>query len=456
MAAGLAAVATTWVAAWLANWPAVMSPDSMNQWAQVLGGHYDDWHPVVHTLLLRGVAQIWLSPAAAVLVQLIAMLAVAMLALVVLARRGVGGGWLCVVLAGFAHPTHGALLSVLWKDVPFAISLLAFTICLALVCERERRHPQTTYALLVLSGLGVALFRHNGIVVALAGWAGVVFAQAAGQRPRAVLALGAFVIAFAGSRLVVWEVLGAQRPRATELLAIPLQQVGAIVAGDGRITSHQAAQVSALLPTSEWKANYHPRSVDEIKFLPDFHPAVLTANPAGYARLWIELCRANPGLALLGWVRQTSVAWMPLQNAVSTYPHGIVPNPFGLKADPPLTPLADGMTSIHRGFMRAPLSWTARPGIFDWALLALAAMAWRRAGWGGVTPFLPALAGTGLLLLLIPVPDFRFFYPTFAVLPWLWAYSCGRSRTPCTTRNDDAEPTPSPQPADPVHALSHG
>jgi hypothetical protein len=453
---GLAVAATTWVAAWLGNWPAAMSPDSMNQWAQVLGGRYDDWHPVVHTLFLRVATHIWFSPAAVVAVQIIAMLTVATLAVVVLARRGVGAGWLCLVLAGFAHPAQGAMLSVLWKDVPFAISLLAFTVSLALACEREPRHPRTTYALLVLSGLGVALFRHNGFVVALAGWGGAVVAQPAGSRGRVMLALSAFLLAYGGSRLAVWQLLGAPRPRATEVLAIPLQQVGAIVAGGGRITAPQQEQVSALLPVSEWRSHYHPRSVDEIKFLPDFHADVLSAQAASYARLWVELCWANPGLAVLGWVRQTSVAWVPLQNAVSTYPEGVVPNPFGLKADPPLPHLTEAMTGLHRGFMRAPLAWIARPGIFNWALLALGVIVWRRAGWADTAPLLPALAGTGLLLLLIPVPDFRFFYPTFVVLPWLCAYACGRPHARCTASDRRITSTVSPEPAAPLAPLRHG
>jgi hypothetical protein len=47
----------------LSFWPGSMSPDSLDQWKQVLNGQLKDWHPVFHTMNIWLITRIKLSPA---------------------------------------------------------------------------------------------------------------------------------------------------------------------------------------------------------------------------------------------------------------------------------------------------------------------------------------------------------------------------------------------------------
>ena len=55
----------------LTFFPGLMSQDSIDQWAQVVSAHFNDAHPVFHTLLIWLITRFWFSPAAVVVFQII-------------------------------------------------------------------------------------------------------------------------------------------------------------------------------------------------------------------------------------------------------------------------------------------------------------------------------------------------------------------------------------------------
>jgi hypothetical protein len=155
----------------LAFWPGSLSPDSMDQWREVLSGHFTDWNPAFHTMTIWLVTRAWLSPAMAILSQIAALGAVAGWSLSVLERYGVPRCvlWLtCLVFA--LLPVNGLMAVTLWKDIAYSTALLALTTLLFhMVMSRGQwlDRPRSWLWLGLVIFL-VAIYRHNGIVPAFA------------------------------------------------------------------------------------------------------------------------------------------------------------------------------------------------------------------------------------------------------------------------------------------------
>jgi len=433
----VAGMLVSWTICWAARFPAVMTPDSMDQWTQLSTGHYNDAHPVAHTLLLRAADSVWPNPAAGVVVQFVLMALAAGYALAVV--RDLVPGQAMVIAAGawfILHPVCGALQTTLWKDVPFSSAFLAFTACMVRILQ-SRNQPLALFdwSVLGLSGLCLCLWRHNGLAVTIAGLACLAAIQP--QRHWRHLACLATILAcLAGFKIVIVRVFHAPPPPLSASLAIPLQQTAAIIAADGVVTDAQREGISAILPWSFWKGAYSRTIVDPLKFHPQFDARVIGSAPGRYLTIWLGLCWQNPGLAFRAWLRQTAVLWDPVVDARDTYPVGIVENRFNLAPRPLSRFLASAVDRLFRAMELPGLAWISRPSLIHALLLTAAGICLAGGGPPALAPFVPWAAATFVLFFLIPSPDFRYFYPAFCSFPVLmaWTHACRRNR-PATPSN---------------------
>lgn len=160
-----------WLLYLFAFWPGSMSPDSLDQWRQVLAGitHFKDWHPAFHTLTIWLLTRVWLSPAMVVLAQITVLGGVAGWCLAVLQRWGVPRYilWLtAIIFAGWL--VNGLMVITLWKDIAYSTALLALTVILfQLVMSRGKWLDRSaSVPVLALVLFCVAIYRHNGVIPA--------------------------------------------------------------------------------------------------------------------------------------------------------------------------------------------------------------------------------------------------------------------------------------------------
>ena len=151
-------------------WPAIMTPDSVDQWGQIVTGSYNDWHPVFHTLTMWLITRLWLNPSLVALVQI---LILGSLIGMILSKTQSWGApawmnWIAVILIAIS-PAYGLFVITLWKDIPYSIAVLAFAFMVLLLVEKNGTWIQKPVAWIVLGGIGalVALYRHNGFPVTL-------------------------------------------------------------------------------------------------------------------------------------------------------------------------------------------------------------------------------------------------------------------------------------------------
>ena len=118
-----------WGLSLLVFWPGMLSNDSLGQWGQALSGQMGDWHPIFHTFLLSVLMKIWYSPALPAMLQILALSLVFARGLGLLQAYGAPRWVLWAVAVIFALFPINPLFSItLWKDIPYAIALLALFI----------------------------------------------------------------------------------------------------------------------------------------------------------------------------------------------------------------------------------------------------------------------------------------------------------------------------------------
>jgi hypothetical protein len=150
----------------LAFWPASMSPDSLDQWDQIVTFDFKDWHPTFHSLTLWLVTRIWESPSMAGIFQIVLLASSFGWALARLQVYGVPRTILfCSGLFFALTPVNGLMAITIWKDIPYSAAMLVFAVCLLEIALTSGRWLSTkkNIIFLALVILLVSLYRHNGI-----------------------------------------------------------------------------------------------------------------------------------------------------------------------------------------------------------------------------------------------------------------------------------------------------
>ena len=162
------AVHSLWL---LAYWPASMTNDSWASLHEIQTLTITDWHPYPYTLWLLGLMHLFHSIAVVGVVQIVTTAAVVSGVLYFVWQRGVPT-WIVTVsylLFIFSIPV-GLFNTIVWKDIPFSISILMLSFLLfkaQYVKDAEKRYLRIEgWHWVFFGALCVVLchFRHNGII----------------------------------------------------------------------------------------------------------------------------------------------------------------------------------------------------------------------------------------------------------------------------------------------------
>ena len=160
-----------WILFLFIFWPGMMTPDSMDQWGQIVSGVFNDSHPVAHTLLLWLLTRIWFSPAVIAVFQIVFLSLVTAYGIGVLGSIGLPrwAAWLLTAIFALS-PINGSMVVTLWKDIPYSTALFLFSILTIriVISNGSWLGDKLNWLWLALTGLMIALFRHNGFPVPIA------------------------------------------------------------------------------------------------------------------------------------------------------------------------------------------------------------------------------------------------------------------------------------------------
>lgn len=433
---GWALLFLCWLPYYLVVYPGILSPDSMNQFAQAYQlADLDNRHPLIHTLLLK--LALWLGDLIGLeyretygvisIFQMLGLSAVLSYA-VVLLRKHVRSLGLCLLaLLNFAFNPHHSLFSMtIWKDIPFSAMVLMLTLLIfrVVVSDGAVLKGWKFRVTFVTVALSVLLLRNNGAFPALIS----LLMLALLWRPNRAFfaaATGILVGVFLLLNGIVYPLLGIEQGELTEALSSPIQQVGRVAAyAPETLTEEQIDLIEYVLPIETIQKEYNPRSVDALKFDPQFYGYAISEDPGAYLNLWLEIVRAYPKSALTAHMILTSAFWAPERLPHTTiYLPNAVTNEwdaelYNQQLVPALSFLLDwAPDKLQRNV--PILNLLMVPGIVIWVALfacaCLIACGKRRY----LLVLLPMLSLWGSLMLGAPLSDSRYSYSFYLILPVL-------------------------------------
>ena len=219
--------------------------------------------------------------------------------------------WVIVLALAFyaLTPVLAAHAITMWKDTPFSACILLLTAIIVLYVQKGALSARGIVGLAVVLLL-TALLRSNGIIV-MAATLAVLCLHFRKQVKPLLASFGSIVAVLAFISLVVYPALSVSSAHFAESVSLPLQQLGATIADDGTISKDDREFLDTVLPLEEWKENYNPTLVNDLKLHEQFDDEFLEAHKAEFLMIWLRTMPANLKTYFKAWVLVTYGYWQP-------------------------------------------------------------------------------------------------------------------------------------------------
>lgn len=412
----------------LAFWPAMLAPDSINQWQQARSGHFETGHPLLHTLFLWLLMQIWDSPALVALVQVTALALLTGGALEGLRRRGLPGWAAWGTSALFAlSPVNGAMTVTIWKDTPYSIAVFALSLALLNISLDPERwlSRKSTGLLLGTLFIFVGLFRLNGIVIIPAVLAVLLWVYPRYWR-RCAAALALFALAWG---FVEYPLSALLRVEGISTLSasIPMHHIASHLHYGTQPTPEEQAVLDQILPIDQWP--YYCYSINPLNNAPGLNKTAAVAANAELYQIMLNFFLRNPSVdinhtlcagTMLYRVFTPDEGYL-LTNQIVNYEgigiHYIAPNDLGITESPALPWLNEILMPFQYWTASRGVHWLVwSPALYLYGLVFLGAVLMLRARSWKIGLFLvPALVQTGTLFLTNVSQSFRYQYAVYLI-----------------------------------------
>lgn len=435
-----------WLPYFLYEYPGVMTPDSINQYAQVIGAYeLSNHHSVVHTAMIGFFYKIGLSltgdPHTGLMLytaaQMLFMAFAAGYVVRTLQKASVITPVLVITICFYAlTPYHGAFAVTIWKDIPFAGCMTIFAAALARfllrgsaaassdAVPRLRGSEYLTLLLpYVLSCILVCLLRENGWYAIAASIPFILFTYRKWLKVMiplhlVILSLVLFV------KYPVMQVYEIRQPGAIESLSVPIRQLACVIAGNEPLPESETAFLSQLMDFGQAETACQPSASTDIKKLISQNGVrFLETHKNEFFKTWLSVGARHPKIYFDTYVAQTKGFWYPDVRCEAGLADGIYPNEFGLRWQPVIE--GSVIIKIKEILFKLPnlvplygLLWSM--GFLLWVLLLLTALCLRLGKPAGALVCLPFILLTATLCIVTPAAtEFRYAYAIFYALPLL-------------------------------------
>lgn len=292
----------------LTFFPGLMSSDSYDQWSQVVSMHFNDWHPVFHTLLLWLITRIWLSPAAVVVFQILALSLTVAWGIGLLCQYGLPrwGAWLIAGIFALS-PINGQLTITMWKDIPYSTSMLLFSLLTLKIVftQGEWLGRRMVWIALGLVGAFIALFRHNGLPIPFFGFLalGLVYRK---HWKSVIKSFSLFVVIYLLVQYPLYTLLNVDRSLGTKQQVF-VHHIAAHMVHGGPLTPSEQKLAQLIVPEGNWQ--YDCCSAVPTYASPGFSDERNGQNAAQIQTLFIKLFLKEPLVEINHQVCVTSLIW---------------------------------------------------------------------------------------------------------------------------------------------------
>lgn len=418
---------------YIACYPGGFSVDSFDQYVQAMENRYNDWHPVLHTLLAFKLPLTltggWIG--SVVLFQS-------------LCFSGVLGytGQVIRKYFGFLPAIVTVLLTVLsplvmltsmhpWKDTGFAIcTLLLATYSLqAVVTKGKWLHRPLNMTCFAVVAVLASVFRHNGILFTVPVILGVALCL---SRKRALALLMSIMLLFAAVKFPMYSILKVEAPdkRQIEMLGMPMTLIDAVAVAHPELLDEETLSfVYQVTPKEVLETEFETDSFNSVKFHRDTNLDVIEQYGTGKVLTFMLRCiKASPKTALNSFTQLAGrLVFLSKAPTGYVYPR-VCPNDQGITQTPnaaiiKLLKTYSDTASRHFG---AVFMYLGVQHLILIAFILAKVNLKRRLDWTKLLVVLGVLCynfGSGLLLSAWD-DIFRFFFYTFPVVPVLLLILC--------------------------------
>lgn len=208
------------------------------------------------------------------------------------------------------------------KDTVFSSLLVLYGILLFLMKETSFRNPaegsfvpdnqrrKALFLLFLVSSLLISVLRSNGIYIVAACLLFLLITDPRGRKQLLITALSVLLVNIAGSMIMQHYNV---RHNASETLGIPIQQISAVVAYSGDLSSEEEDILRQYIAPEKIRALYYPGSADPVKWSDAFNRPYLNAHTGEFLSLWAGLLPKNFRIYVQAYLQETYWFWAPVQ-----------------------------------------------------------------------------------------------------------------------------------------------
>ena len=408
----------------LTFFPAVMTPDSIRQWEQVITRQFNDAIPVVHTLLIILLTKLWFSPAVAIMVQIAALAFTVAWGIRILLEAGLPrwGGWVLTALFALSS-VNGNMVVTLWKDIPYSICLFLLSLMiLKIVFTRgDWLASRWNWLWLGFACLGIAVFRLNGLPIPLVTLATLLIIYRNRWKP-----LAGSIALFLALLLLIqgpyYNYLKVDRNPGFKQQVL-LHHIAAHVVNGAELTPREEALAYGITPKEDWVydcCTYLPNWQ-----VPSYSEPRFTEKAGDIRKLFIDLSIKEPNVEVRHLVCVSSLVWeIPNHCKLqvdSSLPAGepswIEPNNLGVRENSRLPILINFLTRVKAVAGESP--WDIifyTPAVFLYlSIYCVSIFVYRKRKAIFYLFLLPAVLQSGVMLLVNVTRAFRYQYGVYLV-----------------------------------------
>ncbi|GAA5101579.1 DUF6020 family protein [Wohlfahrtiimonas larvae] len=311
-----------WLSYFYAFYPGILNNDSYYQFAQAhalapLGSH----HPIFHTALIWLNIQISSNIAVYFGITIIIASSLVCYILYKFMKWGMPRIYIIVIILFYAlYPINGLYLMTLWKDIPYSISLLWFSLVIYKIYRSQSEYLLSINNIITLMivTLLVLNLRSNGIFVGIGTFIVLIILSSKYKLRLFIISMCIFGLHFS-THFYIKKKYHVLDTNFVEALAIPLQQVAGVYNGPRNIKNESVdTYFNVLLPSNNWK-HYCPINVDFIKFNRHFNYQYLEeGGKFKFFKNWYRLWNEYPWEYIRAYFKQTSPLWL-----INRYRHEI-------------------------------------------------------------------------------------------------------------------------------------
>lgn len=413
----------------LCKYPGELTPDSIDQVYQMFGiNEYTNHHPYYHTMT----AKLFIDIGMTFFNEINA--AIAFFMVVQIVFISLAFSYAAQTICEIGTPQIVAILFVvfcvvmpfnimysftLWKDVPFGIFVMLSSVSIFRLLNKIG-DSKLNYFLLAISGIGVCLFRSNGLVAFLA--FSVVCALIIKFNPKklVIVLVGIIVVSFIMKHPIL-KTIGVKQPIISEALSIPLQQIARVIKYDNDLSLEERDTISKVFDIDSIEKDYLEFISDPIKvnFNSNCDTEYFEEHKRDLLQTYISVGVKHIPRYAEAYIEQTKGYWNSGYD-YWRYADGVYENELGIKR----TVVSNFVNKVFQKYLwlfeRPLLQVLVSIGVYTWGLLmCLFINLVKRENSGVIATSLPIAVIITLLITTPVFAEFRYAYASFTTLPVL-------------------------------------